>query len=76
MIIESMQVLKDPSTASIYGSRASNGVIVITTKKGKTGKPRFTYNGSLSSASAVKGWNDILILNSNEYLDMTKQFYK
>lgn len=73
--IESMQVLKDPSTASIYGSRASNGVIVITTKKGKTGKPRFTYNGSLSSASAVKGWNDILILNSNEYLDMTKQFY-
>ncbi|HLO53207.1 MAG TPA: TonB-dependent receptor [Saprospiraceae bacterium] len=73
--IESMQVLKDPSTASIYGSRASNGVIVITTKKGKTGKPRFTYNGSLSSASAVKGWNDILILNSNEYVDMTKQFY-
>lgn len=73
--IESMQVLKDPSTASIYGSRASNGVIVITTKKGKNGKPVFTYNGSLSSVSAVKGWNDILITDSQEYLDMTKQFY-
>ncbi|MBK8670604.1 MAG: TonB-dependent receptor plug domain-containing protein [Saprospiraceae bacterium] len=59
--IETMQVLKDPSTASIYGSRASNGVIVITTKKGKAGKPKFTYNGSLSSATSVKGWNDILI---------------
>lgn len=73
--IETMQVLKDPSTASIYGSRASNGVIVITTKKGKAGKPKFTYNGSLSSATSVKGWNDILITDSNEYLDMTKQFY-
>ncbi|MET7256829.1 SusC/RagA family TonB-linked outer membrane protein [Dyadobacter fermentans] len=42
--IESMQVLKDASSASIYGSRAANGVIIITTKKGKVGAPRFTFN--------------------------------
>jgi len=42
--IESMQVLKDASSASIYGSRAANGVIIITTKKGKAGTPQFTFN--------------------------------
>ncbi|MBC3787585.1 SusC/RagA family TonB-linked outer membrane protein [Spirosoma utsteinense] len=42
--IESMQVLKDASSASIYGSRAANGVIIITTKKGRIGTPQFTFN--------------------------------
>lgn len=42
--IESMQVLKDASSASIYGSRAANGVIIITTKKGKKGKMRIDLN--------------------------------
>ena len=70
-----MQVLKDASTASIYGSRASNGVIVITTKQGKAGKTKVSYNGSISSATSVKGWDDILITSGAEYLDMTKQFF-
>ncbi len=42
--IESIQVLKDAAAAAIYGSRASNGVILITTKRGKTGKSKITYN--------------------------------
>jgi len=42
--IESLQVLKDASAASIYGSRAGNGVVIITTKKGKAGKPKLTYD--------------------------------
>jgi len=42
--IESISVLKDAAAASIYGARASNGVVVITTKKGKTGKPRLSLN--------------------------------
>lgn len=46
--IESFSVLKDASAAAIYGSRASNGVILITTKKGKGGAPKFSYNGSFS----------------------------
>lgn len=43
--IESISVLKDAASAAIYGSKASNGVVLITTKRGKTGKPRITYNG-------------------------------
>ena len=46
--IESFTILKDASSAAIYGSRASNGVIIITTKKGMGGKPQVSYNGSAS----------------------------
>lgn len=46
--IESFTVLKDASSAAIYGSRASNGVIIITTKRGKGNRPQVSYNGSLS----------------------------
>ena len=51
--IESIQVLKDASSASIYGSRAANGVIIITTKKGKSGKMNinFSYNASLQTVA-------------------------
>src|SRR5690606_19979178 len=42
--IESIEILKDAAAAAIYGSRASNGVVLITTKKGKTGKAKFTFN--------------------------------
>ena len=45
--IESIQVLKDAASASIYGSRAANGVIIITTKKGKEGKIKVNFDGSL-----------------------------
>lgn len=59
--IESMQVLKDAASASIYGSRANNGVIIITTKRGKSGKINVTYNGYYGVQSAVAGYNDFLI---------------
>lgn len=49
--IESFQILKDASSASIYGSRAANGVIIITTKKGKVGEPRISY-------STYYGWQN------------------
>lgn len=53
--VESVTVLKDASSTAIYGSRASNGVIIITTKKGKTGTPfKISYDGSTSIASAIK----------------------
>jgi len=51
--VESVSVLKDAASSSIYGSRASGGVILITTKRGKEGKTRVTYNGYLSSQLAV-----------------------
>lgn len=46
--IESFSILKDASATAIYGSRASNGVIIITTKKGTSGKPQFNYSGTTS----------------------------
>jgi TonB-linked SusC/RagA family outer membrane protein len=62
--IESMQVLKDASSASIYGSRAANGVIIITTKRGKMGKPQITAN-AYTSVSAFT--NRTRMLNTEEY---------
>lgn len=52
--IESFEILKDGAATAIYGSRASNGVILITTKKGKAGKAKFSYDGYVASASATK----------------------
>ncbi len=52
--IESFTVLKDASATAIYGLRASNGVIIITTKKGKEGKPQLSYNGSVSVSTPMK----------------------
>lgn len=52
--IETFTVLKDASATAIYGSRASNGVIIITTKKGKEGKAQFNYNGNVSIATPAK----------------------
>ena len=63
--IESFTVLKDASATAIYGSRASNGVIIITTKKGqKNSKPRISYNGNIS-ISTVKKTMDVM--NSAQY---------
>jgi len=52
--IESMNILKDASATAIYGSRASNGVIIITTKKGKSGKPRFNFTTQNSLSTLPK----------------------
>ena len=49
--IESMEVLKDAASAAIYGSRGANGVILVTTKKGKSGKPTINYNAYVSTSS-------------------------
>ncbi len=70
--IESLQVLKDASTASIYGSRASNGVIVITTKQGKAGKTKVSYNGSFGVANPVKGYDQVLNQSSEYYADAVR----
>lgn len=53
-MIESVQVLKDAAAASIYGSRAGNGVILVTTKKGKTGKAQFSANVSYSISQLME----------------------
>ncbi|MFA0963711.1 SusC/RagA family TonB-linked outer membrane protein [Roseivirga sp. BDSF3-8] len=63
--IESFTVLKDASAAAIYGSRAANGVIIITTKSGKAGaKPRLNYDSWVSFSNAV---DKIDVLNGDQY---------
>ncbi len=52
--IESIEVLKDASSSAIYGSRAANGVVLVTTKSGKTGRPTVSYNGSASYRTISK----------------------
>lgn len=73
--IASIQVLKDASEASIYGARASNGVIVIDTKKGSLGAPRTTFRVRTGYASPVKGYDDILIKNPLDYFAVVKASY-
>ena len=64
--IESMTVLKDAAAASLYGSRAANGVIIITTKAGKRGKTKVSYNGEVGwSNMAVKQYET---MNASELL--------
>jgi TonB-linked SusC/RagA family outer membrane protein len=65
--IESLQVLKDASAASIYGSRAGNGVVIITTKKGKVGKPKFSYDAYYGTQQHGKL---LSMLNTNEYASL------
>jgi TonB-dependent SusC/RagA subfamily outer membrane receptor len=58
--IESLEVLKDAASAAIYGSRGANGVILITTKKGKTGKVKVAYNFYISTSSKYRKDIDML----------------
>ena len=62
--IESMDVLKDASAAAIYGSRAANGVILVTTKRGKSGKTTVTFNNYVSVATISKRFD---LLDANGY---------
>ncbi|MDP9178751.1 MAG: SusC/RagA family TonB-linked outer membrane protein [Gemmatimonadota bacterium] len=74
--IESIQVLKDASSASIYGSRAGNGVILIeTTKRAAGGPPRATFRARTGVATPVRGYDDFLILNALDYFQVVKQSY-
>lgn len=65
--IESVQVLKDASASAIYGSRASNGVILVTTRRGKEGKTRFTISSQYGFSEPA---NEIGFLNREQYIDL------
>ena len=71
--VESMQVLKDAAAASIYGARASNGVIIVTTKKGRSGGAKVSYNMYYGQSFPGKCWD---LLNSQEMADLTWLAYR
>ena len=71
--IESFTVLKDASATAIYGSRGSNGVIIITTKKGRAGMaPKVSYNGNVSYSTKRKTLD---VLDAAEYSSFIKRYY-
>jgi len=71
--IETISVLKDAAAIALYGSKASNGVILVTTKKGKAGKTTFNFRHQTDLASALDG--KIKMLNQQEYLDLLFEAY-
>lgn len=70
--IDTFTVLKDASATAIYGSRASNGVILITTKKGSKGRIRVTYDANMSVSTPKK---TIDVLNADEYRNFVQQTF-
>lgn len=64
--IESIEVLKDAASAAIYGSRGSNGVVLITTKKGKTGAPIVNFNSQIGIQQVAKTYD---VLNKKQWID-------
>ena len=70
--IESMTILKDASATAIYGSRASNGVIIITTKKGKEGKVQVNFTANMTVQTARKTWD---VLTGDEYRDVMTRYW-
>lgn len=73
--IESFQVLKDASATAIYGARAANGVIVITTKRGKSGALRVNYTGNFSGKLRPT-YNQFDLLNSAEEMSVYRELYE
>ena len=71
--IESMEILKDASATAIYGARGANGVIIITTKRGKSGKAQITYNGYIG---LQKVNNPFEMLNGRQYMTLANDLYK
>jgi len=70
--IESMEVLKDASATAVYGNRGANGVIIVTTKKGKAGAPVFNFN---TYAGIQNPWNTLELANASQYATLFLEAY-
>lgn len=70
--IESLDILKDASATAIYGARGANGVVIITTKKGKIGKAQITYDGSVTMQNVTR---KIPMMNAYEFVKLQTEMY-
>jgi TonB-linked SusC/RagA family outer membrane protein len=68
--IESVEVLKDGASTAIYGARGANGIIMVTTKKAKTGAATFNYNSNFGTQSP---WRLPKMLNASQYVELTRE---
>lgn len=73
--IESITVLKDAMATAIYGTKAANGVIVITTKKGKVGRLSVSYSGGMSISPRMT-YNRMELMNSQQRVDVSREAYE
>ncbi len=71
--IESISILKDAAAISLYGSKASNGVILVTTKKGKAGRTMFNFRHQTDVSERLK---EIEVLNKDQYLELVYEAYR
>src|SRR5690606_26431716 len=71
--IESVEILKDADATAIYGSRGANGVVLITTKKGKSGAGNFSFQ---SSYSISRFGSEMEMMNTQQYIQMRKQAFE
>ncbi len=71
--IESMEILKDASATAIYGARGANGVILITTKRGKSGENRISYSGYVGTQQVVNPFN---MLGGKDYMNLANALYQ
>ncbi|MCB0685980.1 MAG: TonB-dependent receptor [Saprospiraceae bacterium] len=72
--VETIDVLKDASSAAVYGSRAASGVIIITTTKGRTGKPTINFSTKLGLSKVTS--DDYAVRGPEEYIDFRKAYYR
>ncbi len=72
--VETLTVLKDAGATGMYGARANKGVIVVTTKTGKTGKTQFNFNSSLGYKVADQG--NLSMMNGEEFYGMSQELYR
>ena len=73
--IAQIDILKDASATAIYGTRAANGVIVVTTKRGKSGSLALNYSGSVSVVNRPR-YSDLNLMNSKERIDVSREIAK
>jgi len=70
--IQTIQVLKDAAAAAIYGSRGGNGIIIVTTKRGKAGTTKFNFTSNTGVANVSK---EVAVLNKDQYVDYVKDAF-
>ena len=73
--IESFSILKDAAATSLYGSRAANGVVLITTKRGKSGKTEVNFNATYG-IQTLKGTKKSDVMNAKEFAQYKKEYYE
>ncbi len=73
--IESFSVLKDAAATSLYGSRAANGVVLITTKRGKSGRTDVSFNATYG-VQTLKGMKEPDVMNAREFAQFQKEYYE